>query len=75
MKFVAMYLQRTGPVFAFMCHAFGMLDDVENLAHMKDWFMQELTRCFDVKADYTSDEIMKEIKRGKRPTKPSTATK
>ena len=65
MRTVAMYLQRTGPILAFLCRGFGMEDDFQNLAHMKNWFVKELQKSLSCDMDYTPEGILKKIKKGK----------
>ena len=64
MKTVAMYLQRTGPALGFMCHAFGMENEVQYLKLMKDWFVKELQESLGCDMDYTPEGILKKIKEG-----------
>jgi len=61
---VAMYLQRTGPVLGFMCRAFGMEEDCQNLYHMKNWFVKELQDLLGCDMDLTPEEALRLIKTG-----------
>lgn len=64
MRFIAVYLQRTGPIIGYMCKALGMEDDFRNLWHMKNWFVKELEESFDCNLSSTPDEAVERIKRG-----------
>jgi hypothetical protein len=65
MRFVAVYLQRTGPTIGFMCHAFGMEEEFQTLRHMKNWFVKELEESFGCNLSNTPDEALERIKQGK----------
>ena len=65
LRTVAMYLQSTGPILAFMCRAFGMDDDFRNFAHMKNWFVKELQESLGCDMDHTPEGILKKIREGK----------
>jgi hypothetical protein len=64
MRITAMHLQRTIPIFGFMCRAFGVEDEFWNLYHMKNWSLQAL-RTLGIETQETPEGILKKIKRGK----------
>lgn len=63
MRMVAMHLQRTIPIFGFMCQTFGVEDEFWNLYHMKNWSLQAL-RTLGIKTEESPADILKKIKNG-----------